>query len=121
MLEIHELLYGLCESGDICHKNLYENHLKDLGITNFRFDPSMYCKMSNFLLIRLSGGYVNVLLRTRTPKLKTKLFYLSKKEQILLDAIFKDFRSLRNKLAWLASFHPDCLFSMSKFYQGTGV
>eukprot|EP00171_Calliarthron_tuberculosum_P023641 IDg23641t1 len=67
-LQLLKPLYGLCESGDLWHKTLDEHHRNDLGMTPFRSDPALYYTKSNGLLIGLSGGYVDDLLRAGSPE-----------------------------------------------------
>ena len=59
--------HGLCDSGDLWNKTLDEHHRHDLGMTPFRSDPALYKIMSNGLVMCISGGYVDALLRTGSP------------------------------------------------------
>ena len=67
-LKLLKHLYGLCDSRDLWHKSLDEHHRHDLGMTPFRSDPALYKIMSNGLLMGLSDGCVDDLLRTGSPE-----------------------------------------------------
>ena len=69
-LKLLKPLYGLCESGDLWHKTLDEHHRKDLGMVPLRSDRALYKLMIDGLLVGLSGGYVDDLLRAGSTRFR---------------------------------------------------
>ena len=56
-------LYGLGESGDLWHQTLANHHREELGMKPLRSGPALYTFTENGLLKRLSGGYVDDIIR----------------------------------------------------------
>ena len=62
-LKLLKPLCGLCESEDLWHKTLAKRHREDLSMSPLRSDPVFYTLITNGVLKRLSGGYVDDLIR----------------------------------------------------------
>lgn len=80
--------------------------------TNTRFDMGddehVPCTFSGFYLDRKNGTLE-----------QSQRSYLKKLESLPLQASFKEFRSMRMRLAWLANTRPDCQFEISQLAQVT--
>ena len=51
--------YGLCDAGDYWFAALDKHHREDLGMTQFKSDPTLYKLIVDGLLIGLSATYVD--------------------------------------------------------------
>jgi len=69
-LKLLKPLYGLCESGDLWHATLDLHHREDLGMSPFRFDPTLYILMKQGALQGLSGGYLDDIIRAGNAHFK---------------------------------------------------
>lgn len=58
-LQLLKPLYGLCKSGDLCHKTLDCHHQIDLCLKSFLTDPAPYYELNNGQLSILLGWYVD--------------------------------------------------------------
>lgn len=69
-LKLLKTLNDFFDSGDLRHKTLDEHHRKDLVITPFLSDPSLYKLMIRSSLIGLSEEYFDDLLRAGAPEFR---------------------------------------------------
>jgi Reverse transcriptase (RNA-dependent DNA polymerase) len=65
-LKLMKPLYGLCDSGDRWHHTLRHHHVQGLQMEPLDADPSLYFRSIGNRLIRLSGVYVDDMLRCGT-------------------------------------------------------
>lgn len=62
-LQLIKPLCGLAESGEIWHKTLDEHHRTELDMEASRSDPALYLHVKGEVLKRLSGGYIDDIVR----------------------------------------------------------
>lgn len=84
-LHLLKPLHGLCESGDLWHATLDRHHRLDLGMTPIMSDPAVYVSIVNGALNRLSGGYVDDLIRTTNQEFRELLMKSNDKFDVAED------------------------------------
>lgn len=69
-LKLRKPLYGLRDSRDLWHRMLDNHHREDLGLTPPRSDLALYKIMSDNLLVGLSAGCVDDVIRAGTTEFR---------------------------------------------------